>query len=68
MQVIKQGLQLRIIEAIAFALDECDNRILEAHAEGKARTKRAWEGIRTEYERTLGEVRGLVTDEMIGRV
>lgn len=42
-------------DAIEFAIDECSNRALEAHALGETRTNKAWMLIRAEYIKTLEE-------------
>jgi chemotaxis regulatin CheY-phosphate phosphatase CheZ len=43
--------------ALEFAIDECDNRILEAIAAGSSRTAGAWELTKRDYQKTLDRIK-----------
>jgi hypothetical protein len=44
------------MDIIRFAIEECDNRMLEAHAAGQPRTRMAWKLTKEQYEKTLNEL------------
>lgn len=43
----------RIIDALEFAIDECNLRSLESHSEGDSRSAQAWLLVRAEFTLAL---------------
>lgn len=44
------------LDAVEFAMDECNNRILEAQEAGDARTEKAWRLIKQKYQKTFDQL------------
>jgi hypothetical protein len=54
------------MDGLAFAMEECENRILEAQEEGSNRTAKAWELTRDKFRKTLNKLANTPSNIQIG--